>query len=303
MTQRIGRSALLVVVTLALVLAGCDPIPAIGDASHGTDREHRQAEAALARWTAAVKAGGGVQAFVPVGEMTGQIGDWEEAVGDNNKRALMAGLVEAATPLPSDDPSEAMVRWADGTTRSIRPISAMQALADVRTTAPTSCEDCVPLKVTAARLSTAAIQTSRGEASAPAWEFTIRGTKVRVTRIAIAANDGIAVVPPELDANDPQSGISIQSAQGTANGTSLIVGFVGAPGPASEACGADYTAEAVESESAVVVIVIPHEHGGLGACSAVGALRTATVVLARPLGDRAVLEVRQGLPVSVVLTP
>ncbi|HEX5823796.1 MAG TPA: hypothetical protein VFY18_04975 [Candidatus Limnocylindrales bacterium] len=303
MAHRIGWSALLAVTALALLLSGCDRIPALGGATHGTDREHHQAEAALARWMAAVKAGGGAQSFVAVGELTGQIGDWEEAVGDNNKRALMAGLVVAAAALPSDAPGEAMVRWADGTTRSIRPVSATQALADVRATAPTSCGDCVPLVVTAARLSMAAIQTSRGAATAPAWEFTIRGTSVRVTRIAVAANDGIAVVPPEWDANDPPSGISIQSAQGAANGTSLVVSFVGAPEPASNACGADYSAEAVESGTAVVVIVIPHEHGGFGACAGVGAVRTATVELARPLGDRAVLEVQQGLPVSVVLTP
>jgi hypothetical protein len=303
MTRGFRRWPLLAVVTLALLLSGCDPIPGVGDATHGTDREHRQAEAALTRWAAAVKTGGGAQAFVPVGELTGQIGDWEEAVGDNNKRALMAGLVEAATAVPSDEPDEAVVRWADGTTKSIRPVSATQALADVRATAAASCEDCVPLAVTAARLSTASIQTSRGPAIAPAWEFTIRGTKVRVTRIAVAANDGIAVMPPEWDANDPPSGISIQSAQGSANGTSLIVGFIGAPEPASNACGADYTAEAVESEVAIVVIVIPHEHGGFGACPAVGALRRASVDLTRPLGDRAVLEVQQGLPVSVVLVP
>lgn len=73
------------------------------------------------------------------------------------------------------------------------------------------------------------------------------------------------------------------------------------PDPGSQQCGADYTGEAVESANAVVVIIIEHPHADTMGCTALGALRTAPVELARPLGDRAVLEVRQGLPVPVTL--
>ena len=45
-------------------------------------------------------------------------------------------------------------------------------------------------------------------------------------------------------------------------------------------------------------------HFGLSwACTAVGAFRTADATLSTPLGNRAVLEVTQGMPVSVTLTP
>ena len=127
------------------------------------------------------------------------------------------------------------------------------------------------------------------------------GTAVRVTRVAIA--DPITVVPPPWDTSDPPVGVAIDSASGTVGGRELTVAFVGAPLPADQACGEDYTAEAVESDLAVVVIVTRHPHAGFGACSAVGAPRTASVELAAPLGGRAVLEVQQGLPVPVVLTP
>ncbi len=40
----------------------------------------------------------------------------------------------------------------------------------------------------------------------------------------------------------------------------------------------------------------------IGACTADGARRTASVELAAPLDERAVLEVQQGRPVPVVLT-
>ena len=86
-------------------------------------------------------------------------------------------------------------------------------------------------------------------------------------------------------------------------GTELTVAFVGAPDPGDKPCGEDYTAEAVESDLAVVVIVTRHPHVTVGACTAVGARRTATATLAAPLGDRVVLDLQQGTPVPVVVDP
>ena len=129
----------------------------------------------------------------------------------------------------------------------------------------------------------------------------MQGTAVRLTRVAIA--DAITVVPPPLDPNEMPAGLAIESASGTAAGRVLTVAFVGAPLPGDQACGEDYTAEAVESDLALVVIVTRHPHAVVGACTAVGARRTATVELAAPLGERAVLEVQQGLPVPVDVTP
>ena len=57
------------------------------------------------------------------------------------------------------------------------------------------------------------------------------------------------------------------------------------------------------SDPTVVVIVTEHRHGLFEACRLVGATRTAVVDLAAPLGERAVLEVKEGLPVPVQLTP
>ncbi len=66
----------------------------------------------------------------------------------------------------------------------------------------------------------------------------------------------------------------------------------------SRRCGEDYTAEAVESDLAVVVIVTRHPHfAPLGeACTAIGARRTATATLATPLSSRAVLDLQEGPP-------
>jgi hypothetical protein len=126
---------------------------------------------------------------------------------------------------------------------------------------------------------------------------------VKVTRIAVAAGDGIAVQPPPWDANNPPTGLRIDSAAGTIGGLELTVSFIGAPDGADKPCGGDYAAEAVESDLAVVIIVTARSNPIPGACTAVGAVRNATATLARPLGERAVLEVMEGRPVPVQLAP
>ncbi len=306
MLHPLGRSVarrgtrIAIAAAAAMTLSGCQLVPGLSGAPDSAAL-HRQAQAALARWANAVAVAGGPSPVVVVGELTGQVGDWEEAVGDNNKPALMAGLVEATASLPADVPPDGEVRWPDGTTAAVSMISAPQAVAAIQAGPSAPCGDCASLRITAARLTTGPIDTSRGPAIAPVWEFTVASTAVRVTRVAIA--DPIAVVPPPWDSNSPPVGLAIDSASGTVGGRELTVAFVGAPLPGDEACGEDYTGEAVESDLAVVVIVTPHPHASFGACSAVGARRTASVELAAPLGERAVLEVQRGLPVPVVLAP
>jgi hypothetical protein len=295
-----GRSrwlSIVAAVALAAGVSGCGLLP------NDSARLHQQAQADLARWADAVAAAGNQSAFVPVGELTAQVGDWELNVGDNNKPALMAGLVEAAVTLPAETPPDGEVRWQDGSTETVLLISAQQALSGLKADASgSSCPECVPLRITGARLTSGSVETSRGPAQAPVWEFTVGGTTVRVTRVAIA--DRVTVVPPPWDSSDPPAGISIDSATGTVGGRQLTVDFTGAPDPGSQPCGADYTAEAIESPTAVVVIVTEHPHSAFGeACLDVGARRTAVVELAAPLGERVVLEVKQGLPVPVLLAP
>jgi len=294
---RLRGVGIVATIALAVGLSGCALLPA-GDST----RLHEEAQADLARWTAALAAAGGGSAFVPVGDLTGQVGDWEPDLGDNNKIALMAGLVEATVDLPAAAPPDGEVRWPDGTTSQVQLLSAPEALAALKADATGSaCPDCTPLQLTGARLTTIPVQTSRGPATAPAWAFTLHGTAVTVTRLAVAG--GVGVTPPPWDPNHAPVGISIESATGTVGGSHLTVSFTGAPAPGDQGCGADYTAEAVESATAVVVIVTEHPHGLFEACSAVGARRTADVELAAPLGERAVLEVKEGLPVPVRLTP
>ena len=127
------------------------------------------------------------------------------------------------------------------------------------------------------------------------------GALARYDQAAAAARPSASahVEPPPWDANNPPPGMSIERANGPRSGSRLTVTFTGTQRPATEPCGADYYAEAVESTRAVVVIVIAQPHAANEICTLAGFTRTATLNLARPLGERAVLEARQGMPVPV----
>jgi hypothetical protein len=287
----------LAAIGLALLVAGCG-VGGPDDATVAATRA--RAGEVLDHWAAAVAASGGKPAVVVVGELTRQVGDWEMPFGDNAKRALMAGLVLSESELTTPSPPTATVTWPDGSTIVVPVQDARDALAAIgRSAEPgATCGDCTPLVVAAAALTTAPITTTRGPATGPVWEFAIKGTAVKVTRVAIAN----AVVAPSL-ADDPVGAVSIDSA--VVSGTTLTVRFVGAPDPASQPCGEDYTADAIESDLAVTVLVWRHPNVSLVpvGCAAVGAYRTAAASLAKPLGERPVLDPATGQPVTLTIGP
>ena len=274
--------------------------PSSSDAPRPRDRIHQQAQDALARWADAVRDSGGAT-ITFVGELTSQIGNWEAENGEN-KVALLAGAVESMTDLQADNPGRREVKWLDDTKIDVNVMSAEATLQELIAGGTGECtDDCAPLRVTEANLATGLVETSRGPAEAPIWVYGVAGTSVRITRVAV--DESVTVVPPAWNADDPPIGISIDSAMGASDSRDLQVAFVGAPDDGSKPCGADYTAEPVESELAVVVIVEEHRNPTPGACALVGAIRIAAFRLESRLGDRVVLEVRQGLPVSVEAPP
>jgi hypothetical protein len=99
----------------------------------------------------------------------------------------------------------------------------------------------------------------------------------------------------------PWVGPPVQSATVDASGMTITVTVVGAPDAGDKPCGADYTAEAVESDTGVVVIVYEHRNTLPAMCSAVGAFRTAQVTLAKPLGNRTLIDLA-AQPISVTVS-
>src|SRR5262245_19906479 len=112
--------AILSVLGLSLTVSGCGAGPpiiggagAVVPAATDPAPSNARAQAVLSAWTRAVAAASDHPAVIPVGELTGQLGDWEVAVGENNKIALMAGAVVSDKDLSSLDPGTGTVTWQD----------------------------------------------------------------------------------------------------------------------------------------------------------------------------------------------
>ena len=261
------------------------------------DRLHRQAHDALARWASAIRKSGGASiAFV--GDLTGQVGTWEGPVGENNKAALAAGLVEAGAALSDNAPSRDKVRWLDGSeARRQRPVGGRYSRRPGR-------------RGRRGRLMPG-LPSPRGRRGAagdgPRRHVTRPGKRARLGVLdrGLLREDHANRRRPERDGRSA----TVERQRSARRHFDRVRDwderleearrlFIGKRDGADKQCGADYAAEAVESDLAVVVIV-RETRTGAGACDLVGYPRTAKVTLESVLGTRAVLEVRQGLPVSV----
>jgi hypothetical protein len=307
---RFPRLGLVVAVGLIIGLivgvSGCTAAPS---SSPAVDDAHRQAQDALARWDSAAASGIAGSGFILVGEPTLMVGDdWGPNMdGGNAKMAWGAGLFTVADPLPSGAAQDATIKWQDGTTRTVPLISAGQALSDMKAAAGQPCPECTPLQITGAELTTATFQSNRGPVEAPAWEFSLQDTEVKLDQIAVESQIAAPAVPTPNDqatgqqSSSPWVGPQVDSATVDASGMTLTVSFIGAPDKGDKPCGADYTAEAVESDAAIVVIVYEHRNPLPATCSAVGAYRTAQVALAKPLGNRTLIDL-QAQPITVTVS-
>ncbi|MFF3665860.1 hypothetical protein [Microtetraspora malaysiensis] len=111
---------------------------------------------------------------------------------------------------------------------------------------------------------------------------------------------GATPTPPRRDGYGPVLGTpSVTKVTVHQDGQTLTAEFIGAQttGP----CGADYTARAVESAHAALIVVEEdtRKRGSSWDCPDVGYRRQVIVRLGRPLGERVVLEAMRGMPAPV----
>ncbi|WP_405113306.1 hypothetical protein OG559_06115 [Micromonospora sp. NBC_01405] len=147
---------------------------------------------------------------------------------------------------------------------------------------------CVPLTVTAVRLGTAPVRTSRGEAQVPAWVFDVEELEAPVARLAVAPGS-VTAVPRGVAPTGPVpdgvvGGQDLQAVDGARLTWRIGVG----------ACDVVFTPLVWERDDVVVV------GGGVtpatGICTDQLVLQPVTAPLKAPLGDRTVLDVSTGAP-------
>lgn len=304
-----------------LLLSGC-AAPGAGSGSAppaGPDQRQaftQRAEEVAGRWRPGPQWRDG---YVPLQDATVLTGD--PGFTDETKMAFAAGWYRDQIRMPAAVPPDGTIRFPDGVLR-VPLVSAADAYAQldqgdpptcdgrpgappgrpkaggptvepgpdapVSTTAPTPC---VPLTVTAARLGTAPVWTSRGRVDVPAWLFTVDELTVPVARIAVAPRAVGEVPGRAADGRPlPDGLVAAQELRAVAgNRLDYVVG-VGA---------CDRAPTPLLLERPDVVVVGASVVRSTGICTLQLAMKPVSVTLAAPLGARTVLDVGGGAPLMV----
>ncbi|WP_328996005.1 hypothetical protein OG394_15240 [Kribbella sp. NBC_01245] len=271
---------------LAIVVGGGTAVPGSSSVDEASMAQARQA---LAHWEAAVRA----NPAVGVLPTTQVIGQWEPAFLKRHAEAIASGAVKPGAKLDQKIQPPGKLVWADGEERPTMVLTANATYEQFPMPVAT-CAACEPLEVTGARRTSMTIQTARGPVGVPAWRFSLRDTEVELVRSAIPPP---TVTPLPQKPSQSHVWYRLDAAKVGADGRTVTVEFSGAVGPRSQPCGADYTAQAVESGEAVVIIVVADVHRGDGACPTVAKQRTVTVDLPKPLAGRVIVQLAEGVPV------
>jgi hypothetical protein len=214
----------------------------------------------------------------------------------DQKVAFVDGQFTLAKQLPTT-PLKGKVRWPGGATATVRLLTAAQAYRTIATEQPCQGQPCpAPLVVTGAKPGTVTVATSRGNATVPAWTFTVRSLASAITVAALAP--GSYHTQPASLPGLPKGGLDGFTGAGlgpvSADGRRIHVLVAKSP--------CDTRSGALVYETSRVVIVgswtyDPHPDA---ACPASLIMGSVPVELARPLGQRVVLSVSDGRPLVAV---
>ncbi|WP_416900998.1 hypothetical protein [Micromonospora echinospora] len=233
-----------------------------------------------------------------------------------SEQAFQAGWYREQVPIPTARPAEGTVSFPDGTLK-VPLLSAAEAYRQLDLGDPPPCEgrpkvpgptvepgpdgpvagtstmvSCTPLTVTGVKLGTTELRTSRGEATVPAWLFTVEELAVPIARVAVAPSAVTAVPdgggPSGTPAPELAAAQNVVSAEGTELTWRVGVG----------AC--DTGVEPLVAEFDDVVVVGAGVVRSTGVCTDQLKLEPVSATLKAPLGTRTVLDVVNGGPVSLL---
>jgi hypothetical protein len=253
--------------------------------------EDRAREVA-ARWQGSAEDRAWREGFVPLEVMNPQ--GWARVgpIPAWVNRSAHNGAWRLATELPADSPVRAGVRWPDGSVSQVPLITAASAYAEFGKPADLIEEECPakgcrPLRVTGAELGEVSLKTSRGTIRVPAWLFTVEGVEQK--KVHVAVDPSAVTTRPKRVRGDIEEVMAFDLVAGKPDELLLKYGY--------GACDSVHGARAYESDQ-LVVVDVDEEGAGLGeVCPDILKTATITVTLARPLGDRLVLDSGTGLPV------
>ncbi|WP_329107615.1 hypothetical protein OG792_04535 [Micromonospora sp. NBC_01699] len=232
--------------------------------------------------------------------------------GDDTKQAFAAGWYRERVALPAAVPADGTITFPDGTL-TVPLVSAADAYRQLDQGDPPPCPDqpaqpppapagtgpdgsvsgpattaCTPLTVTRVEPGTTTIRTSRGEATVPAWLFTVDEIGARIARVAVAPSATGAVPEPAVPAGTPAEGLVGAQDMVGVDGLGLTYRLgVGA-------CDKEITPLVREQGDLVLVGGTAVRSDGM--CTEQLLLQPVTVTLEAPLAARTVLDAVSGRP-------
>lgn len=216
------------------------------------------------------------------------------------KVAWMAGYVTIAPGVRLASGGTASIDFSDGPSVSVNVLDPRPALTDAIGATYDNCGHmAVPaakckLTITGGTLKTIDVDTSAGRATVPAWSFTAKGLSKPIVALAVSA----AVLKPLAEPAAPLPGLA------KLDGGLLQVGRLTKADASTLTfdlhhgmCDSDRRAHVLEFKD---MVIIGGSHTPTpGACADVGASTPATVTLAEPLGDRAIISAETGARLTV----
>ncbi|MCG5220364.1 hypothetical protein [Streptosporangium sp. KLBMP 9127] len=202
------------------------------------------------------------------------------------------GAYHLAAKLPADSLTRADVRWPDGKVSQVPLVTAASAYAELSKPADLIEEECPPkgcrpLRVIGTELGEVSLKTSRGTARVPAWKFTVEGVEQK--KVHVAVDPSAVTALPERVQPGIEEVMAFDLVAGKPGELLLRYGY--------GACDTVHGARAYETDQLVVVDVDEKYSGSGEPCPAILKTAMITVTLARPLGNRLVLDSGTGLPV------
>lgn len=301
---RRGYAVIALLGLAGLVLAACGSQPASPRATSGmpVDPFVARAQQVAQTWRDSGMLKSWTTGFVPFSPLTLEpVGGY--APNESLKAAYGNGFVKSAVTLPVEA-GKGQITYADGSRQPVGLVSAQSAYTALVPPQQGACppkpgtSTCDWAIVSKVERGTTTILTSRGEATAPTWRFTVVGLDEPIVRVAVDPAD-ITTMPELAPVDGRSSWTGATSAVGwqAIKGTSVTVAL------GLGACDKDPRGLVWENDDVVVIggSVTPPDPGT--ACTAQLVVTPVTVTTKAPVGARPMIDVLSGRALTKTYAP